>query len=177
MSSEVTDASGLIDPDMFPFRSGALWTSLDDVSENARFCRQTGQSVGQASRDAHTAWASLREHYQAPEGEDLYGAMDPVKASGDREWDVLDQAAGLMDAYVDELMPVRQKLQVLEADARELRTRVAGGVWLTASDVTPSTVSIALSTVIGREAFKVLMHDGGSVPWHDRDGLFPRPEE
>jgi hypothetical protein len=166
VASEATDATGLINPDGFPFRSGALWTSLDDISENARFSRQTGQTVGQASRDAHTAWAGLREHYQAPEGEDLYRAMDPLKASGDHEWDVLNQAGGLMDAYVEELMPVRQQLSLLEADAAEFRSRVRTGVWVTAADVTPSTISLALSAAIGREAFQALLHEGGQVPWN-----------
>lgn len=180
MSSEVTDASGLIDPEAFEFRSGALWTSLDDVSENARFCRQTGQSVGQASRDAHTAWAGLREHYQAPEGEDLYRTMDPIKASGDREWDVLDQAAGLMDAYVEELMPVRQKLSVLEADAAEFRSQVRSGVVVTAQDIALGLSSPLMDAVLSPEAWdqmsqaewEKLKREGGRLPWaHHRPSL------
>lgn len=180
MSSEVTDASGLIDPEAFAFRSGALWTSLDDVSENARFCRQTGQSVGQASRDAHTAWAGLREHYQAPEGEDLYGAMDPVQASGDREWDVLDQAGGLMDAYVEELMPVRQKLSVLEAHAAEFRSQVRSGVVVTAQEIALGLSSPLMDAVLSPEAWDQMSHaeweklkrEGGRLPWaHHRPSL------
>lgn len=165
MASEVTDASGLIDPEMFPYRSGALWTSLDDISENARFSRQTGQVVGQAAHDAHAAWAELREHYQAPEGEDLYRKMDPVRTSGDREWEALNEAGGLMDTYVEELMPVRQRLSVLEAEAAEFRTRVRSGVVVTAADVKPTTVSIEFGGVIGHAAWDVLLQEGGVVPW------------
>ncbi|MGI5189367.1 hypothetical protein ACQEVI_14605 [Promicromonospora sp. CA-289599] len=149
----MTDPSGLIDPDVFPFRSGALWTSLDDVAENARFCRQTGQSVGQASRDVHTTWAGLREHYQAPEGEDLYRTMDPLKISGDQEWEALDQAGGLMDTYVEELMPVRQKLAVLEADAAEFRSRVRSGVVVTAQDIALGLSSPLMDAVLSPEAW------------------------
>ncbi|PUB31510.1 alpha/beta hydrolase family protein [Promicromonospora sp. AC04] len=166
MTSEVTDTSGLIDPEAFAFRSGALWTSLDDVSENARFCRQTGQAVGDASSAVYSAWAGLRESYQAPEGEDLYAKMDPVKASGDQEWDILDQAGGFMDAYVEELMPARQKLSVLEAEAQELRTRVAGGVRLTAQEAAltlrpPSPGNEHLSWA----AWDTLRREGGRTPW------------
>ncbi|MFE7507170.1 alpha/beta hydrolase [Promicromonospora sp. NPDC057488] len=180
MASEVTDASGLIDPDVFPFRSGALWTSLDDVSENARFSRQTGQTVGQASHDMHAAWAGLREHYQAPEGEDLYHAMDPTKRAGDREWDVLNQAGGLLDAYVEELMPVRQLLSVLEAEAAEFRSRVTGGVMVTAEEVVLGLSSPLMEAVLSPEAWgqmsqadwERLKHEGGRLPWtHHRPSL------
>lgn len=166
MTSEVTDASGLIDPEAFQFRSGALWTSLDDVSENAQFCRQTGQAVGQASGAAHGVWAKLRESYQAPEAPDLHAAMDSVKAAGDREWDVLDQAAGIMDAYMDELMPVRQELSVLEADAQELRTQVARGVVLSAGEATLTLRPPGPGNDhLGWEAWETLLREGGRAPW------------
>ncbi|MGI5190807.1 alpha/beta hydrolase [Promicromonospora sp. CA-289599] len=176
----MTDASGLIDPDVFPFRSGALWTSLDDVAENARFCRQTGQFVGQASKDVHSAWAGLREDYQAPEGEDLYRTMDPLKASGDREWDVLNQAGGLMDTYVEELMPVRQKLSVLEADAAEFRSQVRSGVVVTAAEMALGMSSPLMDAVLSPEAWDQMNHaeweklkrEGGRLPWaHHRPSL------
>jgi hypothetical protein len=137
-ASELTGADGLIDPAAFPVRSSDL--DIRWLEEQADFCRRIAADVGRATEDAHGIWRGVREHYDAPEAEQLYRTMDPVRSEGERERSIFLEAADRTDAFAEELRPLRKRLQRLEEDAEAFRSQVAGGVWTTAGGVVPGFV-------------------------------------
>lgn len=123
----VTDASGLIDPSLFPKQSNAL--GLEWAEEQARFSRSTGQRVAESVQGVHSAWSRLPEDYQAPEAGDLYRVMDPELGAALREQERFLDAARYLDDYVDEVGAVKQRLANLEVEAAEFRARVTHVFW------------------------------------------------
>lgn len=118
----VTDASGLIDPSLFPKQSNAL--GLGWAEEQARFSRSTGQRIAESVQAVHAAWSRLSEDYQAPEAGDLYRLMDPELGAALREQERFLDAARYLDDYVDEVGAVKQRLANLEVEAAAFRARV-----------------------------------------------------
>ncbi|MEU4384362.1 alpha/beta hydrolase [Promicromonospora sp. NPDC023805] len=118
----VTDASGLIDPSLFPKESNAL--GLEWAEEQARFSRSTGQRVAESVQGVHSAWSRLPEDYQAPEAGDLYRVMDPELGAALREQERFLDAARYLDDYVDEVGAVKQRLANVEVEAATFRARV-----------------------------------------------------
>lgn len=165
-AQELCDASGLVDPGVFPFRTGAL--GLDWTLNQVDRCRRTGHQLAEAALAVHTTWSGLAAHYQAPEAPDVYRAMDPIRGASLREQEVFDDAAAHLRDYGEDLSALDRRLADVEAEATTFRRTVARGVWVTPADLALGVVLPDLTPTLtldpGGAAWAGAAH-GRMVPW------------
>lgn len=134
MTSEFTDAGGLIAPSAWPYRSHAL--GLCGVEEHARLADQLADTVGEVAQDIRSRWSGvLPDVYEAPGAEHLYLAMDPAHRAGETVSERLRWGAKLMRNYTDTVGGLKQRLATLETEATAWRATVSPGIWVSAEDL------------------------------------------
>jgi hypothetical protein len=110
-----------IDPELIP------GTNLDPEAVEAavRGLRSDALAVQDAGVDVVGAWYGLRADYQAPEADRLLSAMDPVRSATASLGDDLERVATALGRFAEELQAIRSAFDVVRADARAFRARIA----------------------------------------------------
>lgn len=167
MSSEFTDAQGLVAPDAWPYRSHAL--GLGWVEEQARLARGLADTVGEVARDVHGRWSGvLPEVYEGPGAWELYAAMNPVHRAGETVSDRLRWGAKLMRNYTDTVSGLKQRLANLETEATAWRTTVLAGIWVSAEDLPfVRVVEFAAVGSLLEAASPLAQTQGATLSWRE----------
>lgn len=85
----------------------------------ARRMRTWGESIHTDTEDAQTTWQGLSAHYNAPEEEVLFAAMDPaVGWSEDLQTD-LSAVADVLEDYVEAVSTAKSELAALKTRAKD----------------------------------------------------------
>lgn len=116
---------GLIDPDLFMPGSKHLRPAA--VRESVAELRRLGAGVSERTWAVYEAWAGLSVHYQAPEQEKVLSLMVPAQTAGDDVAQAMRTVATALEAYADELVPIRKDMLSLEGRARAFRSRAVSG--------------------------------------------------
>jgi len=98
------------------------------VRVSADELRSLGTAVSSRTTAIASLWTGLSGCYQAPEQEKVLSVMAPAQTAGEDVATAAGQAAAALDAYADELDPIRTDMLDLERRAREFRNRVKDGV-------------------------------------------------
>lgn len=130
--SAVTSGDGLVCPAAFPAKSADLHTGK--IRESADALRTMGRQVLARVEGIDGSWGHMQSCYEAPEEHRVYTVLDPAVSSARDLQGTLRRAAHHLDTYASELDRVKPRLETLESEAQEFRSRVVGGVSVDASE-------------------------------------------
>ncbi|MGQ4268876.1 hypothetical protein [Nocardiopsis changdeensis] len=114
------DYSVLIVPDAIPYPG----TSVEILEGAAADMRKAAGEISEGGSGIEASWRGLQPHYSAPEAEDLFSAMEPVRTKGDTIHDDLTTVAGALETFADAAALAKKKLWKLREDAREFVAEV-----------------------------------------------------
>jgi hypothetical protein len=106
--------SVLIVPDAIPYPG----TSVEILEGAAADMRKAAGEISEGGSGIEASWQGLQPHYRAPEDQDLFSAMEPVRTKGDAIHDDLVAVAGALETFAEAAARAKKKLWGLREDAR-----------------------------------------------------------
>ncbi|MBQ6640845.1 MAG: HNH/ENDO VII family nuclease [Saccharopolyspora sp.] len=134
---------------------------MDALSAHANGLRTAGTGFADTGADVHSTWQGLAPAYLAPESEQLLQATRPVTETAGNVGRDVEQVAGALQRYADEVRPLQQHLRDLKAQAEALVADIHSY-----ENQKPSTSELAASAKTGIVPDKDWTDDGDLT---DRD--------
>lgn len=108
------DDTVLIVPDAIPYPG----TSVEILEEAAADMRKAAGEISEGGSGIEASWQGLQAHYRAPEAEDLFSAMEPVRTRGETIHDDLVTVAGALETFAEAAAHAKKHLWRLREEAR-----------------------------------------------------------
>ena len=104
--------------DMFP----------EQIDAAAGKMRTVGTTVSTQGGTVVTSWQKISAHYDAPEENTLFHAMNPVKTEAEKFGTDVGKAATALETFADEVRTIKTAVAAIRADAATFKAGIAGGV-------------------------------------------------
>ncbi|WP_436891161.1 WXG100 family type VII secretion target [Nocardiopsis dassonvillei] len=114
------DDTVLIVPDAIPYPG----TSVEILEGAAADMRKAAGEISEGGSGIEASWQGLQAHYTAPESQDLFSAMEPVRTKGETIHDDLTAVAGALETFAEAAASAKERLWRLREDARAFVDRV-----------------------------------------------------
>lgn len=99
----------------------------DAIKTAAATIRTVGSEVATQGADVVRSWLTIRDDYRAPEAEQLFTAMNPVKTSAARYESHLDSTADALDVFAEEARAIRKTVAGIKAEATTFLNGIVDG--------------------------------------------------
>ncbi len=100
----------------------------DQIDASAGKMRTIGTQVSSKGATVLTTWQKISAHYDAPEENTLFHAMNPVKTEAEKFGTDVGKAATALETFADEVRTIKTAVAAIRADAADFKAEIANGV-------------------------------------------------